>query len=337
MRVERTPVSVVCPCYNEEGSIARLVAAVADTFGRRGQAWELVLVNDGSRDATWSAISQASAADSRVVGINLSRNFGKEAAMFAGLSQARGEVVVLMDADLQHPVELVPRMIDLLREDGVDQVVARRTREGDGWLRSALSRLYYRIMGKFMDVELRDGVGDFRALSRRAVDSLLSMRESNRFSKGLFEWIGFETRTIEYRNVVRGTGTSSWSLGSLFRYGMDGFISFSDAPLRLSIHLGLTAVVLGFGYLVWLFVSWIAHGVVAPGYLTTVAAVILFSGVQLVMLGVVGEYIGRIYREVKNRPIYLTAGRVGTGLPAPAPRAAGPSDARPADDPVDCP
>lgn len=325
--MKRTPVSVVCPCHNEEGNVARLVNAVAEAFERRDQAWELVLVNDGSKDATWSAISQASAADPRVVGINLSRNFGKESAMFAGLSHARGDVVVLMDADLQHPVELVPSMIDLLQEEGVEQVVARRTREGDGWLRSTLSRMYYRHMGRFMDVELRDGVGDFRALSRRAVDSLLSLGESNRFSKGLFEWIGFETRTIDYRNVARDAGASSWSLGSLFRYGMDGFVSFSDAPLRLSFHLGLTALALGVGYLLWLFASWVLHGVVAPGYLTTVGAVIVFAGVQMMMLGVLGEYVGRIYREVKGRPIYLTAQQVGTGLSASV---SDPADSAPA-------
>lgn len=322
--MDRSQVSVVCPCHDEEGNIVRLVQAVTDTFERRGQEWELVLVNDGSRDATWAAIAQASAVDPRVVGIDLSRNFGKEAAMFAGLSHARGDVVVLMDADLQHPVELVPRMVDLLREDGVEQVVARRTRDGDGWLRSTLSRMYYRGVGQYMDVELRDGVGDFRALSRQAVDSLLSLGESNRFSKGLFEWIGFETRTIDYRNVARESGASSWSLRSLFRYGLDGFISFSDAPLRLAFHLGLLAVALGLGYLIWLFAAWVVHGAVAPGYLTTIAAVIVFAGVQMLMLGVVGEYIGRIYREVKARPIYLASRQVGEGLPiASAPVADG--------------
>lgn len=305
---------MVCPCHNEEGSIARLVEAVATTIGALTPEWELILVNDGSSDATWAAISSASLTDPRVVGIDLSRNFGKEAAMFAGLSHARGDVVVLMDADLQHPVSLVPEMVNLLRQEGVEQVASRRTREGDGWLRSALSRMYYRLMGVFMDVELHDGVGDFRVLSRRAVDSLLQLRESNRFSKGLFAWIGFETRTVDYRNVVRETGRSSWSLRSLFRYGMDGFVSFSDAPLRLSFHIGLTALLLGLAYLAWLFLSWLLNGVASPGYLTTIGAVIVFSGVQLVMLGVVGEYIGRIYREVKGRPVCLTARQIGSGL-----------------------
>lgn len=300
-------VSVVCPCYKESANIAPLVEAVSEALEPTGLEWEIVLVNDGSPDDTWARISTAAAVDPHVVGVNLSRNFGKEAAMLAGLREARGEAVILMDADLQHPPALLPEMLATMQEQQVDQVIARRTRDGDPWLRKQLSKLYYRIVRSLMDVKLEDGIGDFRLFSRRAVDAILTLTETNRFSKGLFAWVGFPRAVIDYRNVSRQAGASSWSFRALMNYGIDGVIAFNDRPLRLAVHAGFAAVSLALLYLLWLFIDWIINGVAAPGYLTTIGAIVLLGGVQLVFMGVLGEYIGRIHGEVKQRPVYIVA------------------------------
>lgn len=297
--------SVVSPCYKESGSIDALVAAVSEALA--GFEWELILVNDGSPDDTWARIEEAAGREPRVRGINLSRNFGKEAAMLAGLRAARGDAVVIMDADLQHPPSLLPRMIEEHLTSRADQVVARRTRVGEPWLRRTLSRLYYRMVRSLMDVPLEDGVGDFRLLSRRALDALLELTEVNRFSKGLFAWVGFPTVYLDYKNVNRLAGDSSWSLRSLLNYGIDGVIAFNDRPLRLGVHLGLGTVFLSFVYLLALFVNWLVRGVEAPGYLTTLGAIVLIGGIQISLIGLVGEYIGRIHSEVKRRPVFLVA------------------------------
>ena len=304
-------VSIVSPCYREQENVAALVNAVAEACAAEDWEYELILVNDGSPDDTWAEIQHASAMDSRVVGINLSRNFGKEAAMFAGLQAARGDAVVIMDADLQHPPSMVPRMITSMRTQQADQVIARRTRDGESWLRKRLSQLYYRMVQHLVDVELGDGVGDFRALSRRAVDALLQMSETNRFSKGLFAWIGFTQVTVDYTNVQRGSGESSWSFSSLLTYGLDGVIAFSRKPLQVAFHLGALSSVIGLVYLVWMFVQWVTGGDGSSGYYTTIGAVIVLGGVQMMLLGITGEYIGRIHQEVKRRPLYLVADVLG--------------------------
>ncbi|MDY6054450.1 glycosyltransferase family 2 protein [Micrococcus sp.] len=304
-------VSIVSPCYREQANIASLVQAVDDACAAQDWDYELILVNDGSPDATWSEIQAAAARDGRVVGIDLSRNFGKESAMYAGLQAARGDAVVIMDADLQHPPALLPEMIARMDADGADQVIARRTRDGEGWLRKRMSQLYYRLVQRLVEVELGDGVGDFRALSRRAVDAILQMSESNRFSKGLFAWIGFRQVTIDYTNVGRDAGESSWSFWSLLDYGLDGVIAFSRKPLQVAFHVGVLSVLAGLLYLAWMFVQWLTGGGATAGYYTTIAAVIVLGGVQMMLLGITGEYIGRIHQEVKHRPIYLVADVVG--------------------------
>ncbi len=269
--------------------------------------WELILVNDGSTDATWQRIEEATSSEQRVRGINLSRNFGKEAAMLAGLRAAEGDAVVVMDADLQHPPSLLPEMLHTMHDLGVDQVVARRTRSGDPWLRTQLSKLYYRTVRSLIDVPLEDGVGDFRLISRRALTALLQLTETNRFSKGLFAWIGFPRAVVDYTNVIRGQGKSSWGLYGLVNYGIDGVIAFNARLLRLGVHLGITTVLISFLYLLWLFGRWLLYGVEAAGYLTTIGTIVLFGGIQLVVLGLMGEYVGRIHTEVKRRPAYIIA------------------------------
>lgn len=303
----RLRLSVVAPCYREARNIAPLVAAVRAALDELDCDWELVLVNDGSPDDTWLQIELAATADDRVRALNLSRNFGKEAAMLAGLRAASGDAVVVMDADLQHPCELLPTLVETMRTEGVDQVVARRSRDGEPWLRRRLSGLYYRIVRSLVDVPLEDGVGDFRLLSRRALDALLQLTEVNRFSKGLFAWIGFPTAYVDYTNVTRERGDSSWTLRSLLNYGIDGVIAFNPRPLRVGIHVGLGVVLLSVLYMVWLLTRWITVGVQSPGYLTTVGAIIFLGGVQITLLGLLGEYVGRIHSEVKRRPSYLVA------------------------------
>jgi glycosyltransferase involved in cell wall biosynthesis len=317
--------SIVIPCFNEEHGMAGLHGALARVLPEVTEDFEVLLVDDGSRDGTLAAMRAVSAADSRFRYLALSRNFGKEAAMLAGLSQASGDVVAIMDADLQHPPELLGRMVQLL-SGGYDQVVARRTRTGEPALRKLISRVYYGLINKVVDVELEDGVGDFRVLSRRAVNALLSLGEYNRFSKGLFAWIGFDTAVVDYENVARSTGDTKWTFRKLLNYGIDGVVSFNNRPLRLAIYLGGIVTLLAFGYAGWVLVRAIRDGVDVPGYVTIMCGVLGLGGLQLLFLGVMGEYLGRIYYESKRRPHFLVKEASGP-VPPPVTVALGPETA----------
>ncbi|MGW5354738.1 glycosyltransferase family 2 protein [Streptomyces sp. NPDC004031] len=297
--------SIVVPCYNEEAVIDLFDQRIRETLDTLDVGYELCYVDDGSKDATLDrlrALAKNNPDSTRYV--SFSRNFGKEAGMLAGLREAGGDAVVVMDADLQHPPELIARMLELYHL-GHDQVIARRTREGDKKLRTAVSRLYYRMINSWVDVELTDGVGDFRLLSRPAVDALLSMPEYNRFSKGLFSWIGFDTVTFDYRNAAREAGETKWRFGSLINYGMDGLISFNNRPLRVAIYTGLGLAALAAVYAAVITVQAIVQGPTAPGYVTLLVAITGLGGLQMIMLGLIGEYIGRIYYETKRRPHFL--------------------------------
>lgn len=312
--------SVVVPCHNEQEVLPQLAQQVLAVLDGAGVDCEIVLVDDGSRDSTLRVMRLLNDADPRVRYVALSRNFGKESAMLAGLAYARGDAVVIMDADLQHPPALLVQMLELHRQ-GYDQVVARRTREGDAFHRTFLARMYYRLVNSVVEVEFEDGVGDFRLLSRRAVTALLQMGEYNRFSKGLFAWIGFPTATIDYRNEERqGGGGSRWTLRRLFNYGLDGVMSFNNAPLRLAIYAGLAVTALSFGYVLFTIIAAFTEGVRVPGYVTLVAAVLGIGGLQLLFLGVIGEYVGRIYIEAKQRPHFLVAESSLDDAPAGTPR-----------------
>lgn len=317
--------SIVVPCYDEEAVIDQFDLRIRETLDSLAVDYELCYVDDGSKDGTLErlrVLARNNQGSTRYV--SFSRNFGKEAGMLAGLREATGDAVVLMDADLQHPPELISRMLELYHA-GHDQVIARRTREGDKKLRTAVSRLYYRMINKWVDVELTDGVGDFRLLSRPAVDALLSMPEYNRFSKGLFSWIGFDTVTFDYRNAAREAGETKWRFGALINYGMDGLISFNNRPLRLAIYAGLGLAGLAAAYAAVITVQAIIEGPTAPGYVTLLVAITGLGGLQMMMLGLIGEYIGRIYYESKRRPHFLVketnaprAFRVGDQAGAPA-------------------
>jgi glycosyltransferase involved in cell wall biosynthesis len=304
--------SVVLPCYQEEGNVEAAWAQLRAAVETLDVVLEAVFVDDGSTDATLLRLRQMAAADPRVRYLSFSRNFGKESAMLAGLAHARGDVVVIMDADLQHPASLLEAML-AKHAEGYDQVVARRTRAGDRRSRTLTARIYYAIVNRLIDVRLDDGVGDFRLLSRAATDALLAMPEYNRFSKGLFSWIGFPTAVVDYDNQGRGGGRSSWSLRRLLDYGIDGILSFNNKPLRLAVYVGGLVTLLSVAYVVWIIAAAAIYGVTSPGYVTLITAVLGLGGMQLAFLGIVGEYIGRIYFETKRRPHYLV--KESSGLP----------------------
>ncbi|BCJ62131.1 glycosyltransferase family 2 protein [Micromonospora endophytica] len=297
--------SIVVPCYNEEPSIAALHAALTTAAtALPDDEVEILFVDDGSTDGTLAALRDLATRDPAVRYISFSRNFGKEAAMLAGLQRTQGDAVVLLDADLQHPPHLLPQMVALYKQ-GYDQVVAVRDRSGEPTLRRIPARLFYRAVNRWVDVRLHDGAGDFRLLSREVVEALLALPEYHRFSKGLFSWVGFDTISLPFPHEPRQAGTSTWSFGKLFNYALDGLLSFNHKPLRLVVYVGLLQTLIALGYAIWVVVKAAVEGVDMPGYATLISAVIGMGGVQLMVLGVIGEYIGRIYHESKRRPHFL--------------------------------
>ncbi|WP_037985868.1 glycosyltransferase family 2 protein [Thalassobacillus devorans] len=297
-------ISIIIPSYNESDNIDLIYKAVDKEFEGLPYHYELLYVNDGSKDDTLARIKKLAESNANVRYISFTRNFGKEVALLAGLQHADGEAVIIMDADLQHPCSLIKPFIEGY-EEGYHQVVGRRNRKGDGWLRSCISSLYYRMINKFVEVDLQDGVGDFRLLSRKAVDGLLKLNEGSRFSKGLFSWIGLSQKIIHYDNVCRENGKSKWKFSTLMNYGIDGAISFNNRPLRICFYTGIFILLLSVVYIMVHLIMIMNNGVVERGYFTTISAVLLLGGIQLLSLGVIGEYIGRIYYETKQRPHYL--------------------------------
>ena len=296
--------SIIVPCYNEGESIKYTYQEIKKVLNNINIQHEIVFINDGSKDNTLQILKNIGQNDKSVKYISFSRNFGKEAGMLAGLEYITGDCVVIMDADPQHPPELIPEMIKYY-EEGYDQVIAKRNRKGDNKYRTWVTKLYYKLVNKLIDVELVDGVGDFRLLSRKAVDSILAMKEYNRFSKGIFSWIGFKQKTIQYENQSRVAGETKWSFKSLLSYGIDGIISYNDKPLRVCFVIGCSLIMMSLIYIVFLLVQILIHGIDIPGYFTTIASIMIIGGVQLVFIGVLGEYIGKIYYEVKKRPHFI--------------------------------
>ncbi|SIS45802.1 glycosyltransferase family 2 protein [Salimicrobium flavidum] len=297
-------VSVIIPAYNEGENIDMIHDALEKEFKALSCDFEAIFVDDGSRDDTLARIRTLAEHAPEVKYISFSRNFGKEPALIAGLQHAFGETVIIMDADLQHPPSLIPQLLDGYFE-GYQQVVARRTREGESKSRSFLSSSYYKMVNKLAQVDLADGEGDFRLLGRQAIDAILAMSEGNRFSKGLFSWIGFEKKVIHYENVKREKGDSHWSMKQLLEYGIEGILSFNQRPLRMVFYAGFLIMGLSLIYISLMFIMILFRGVAVPGYFTTISSVLILGGVQLISLGVIGEYVGRIYMETKRRPHYL--------------------------------
>lgn len=299
MASEMKKLSVVVPAYNEADCIAKFAEAV---FGLGiANPLELVFVDDGSSDGTLAAVKAAADADPRVRYVSFSRNFGKEAALLAGLAHATGDLVVTMDADLQHDPGLLPGMLKAIEEEGYDCAAARRTTwDGESFLRRWFARRFYAVMRAHSDVDLQDGSMDYRMMTRQVVDAVLSMKETDRFTKGIYQWVGFRTKWFECPNTVRASGVSKWSLKSLFVYSLRGITAFSALPLYLSFFLGAALSAAGLAWLVCLAVMRVSCGwQIASG------VVLVVGGFQLVTIGILGLYIASVFRESKRRPKYI--------------------------------
>jgi glycosyltransferase involved in cell wall biosynthesis len=296
--------SLVIPCFNEEALIPLFYhesQKILSTIIEK----EYIFVDNGSKDKTVKILQQLSAADDHVHYISFSRNFGKEAAMLAGLQSARGEYVAILDADLQHPPSLIPKMLEVIQSGNVDCVAAKRTRSGDTPFNSLCAVLFYRIISKLTDMEIIDGIGDFRLMSRQYVDAILSLKERIRFSKGFFPWIGFKVECIEYENVQRIAGNTKWPFRKLLAYSIDGITAFSSKLLHMASILGILFFSLSFLLLVLLIIRKLAWGVQVDGWTTIVCLIVFFGGIILLTIGIIGEYLGKIYTEVKQRPHYI--------------------------------
>jgi glycosyltransferase involved in cell wall biosynthesis len=310
--------SVVAPLYNEEGNVAELVRrlrAAADGVTQI-DGYEIVLVDDGSTDRTWELLVAHAAADPRIVIVRLSRNFGHQLAATAGLDTARGDAVILIDADLQDPPELIPAMVERWQA-GFDVVYAvRRKRKGESKFKILTARLFYRTTRRLTKVSIPVDAGDFRLMSRRVVDALKSIRERHRFIRGLVSWVGFPQTALEYDRDSRFSGETKYPFSKMLRFAIDGITSFSDVPLRFASYFGF--IVSGIAFVVGLveIALRIFTGYNLPGYTSTIFAILFLGGVQLIGIGILGEYIGRIYEEIKARPLYLVAA-VGRAEPAP--------------------
>lgn len=328
--------SVVVPMYNESENVETFYARTRAVLDALGLSWEIVCVDDGSRDDTLARLIALQRADPRIKVLELSRNFGKEIALTAGIDAAIGDAVVPIDADLQDPPELIGEMVARWRE-GYDIVYATRIeREGESWLKRTTATGFYQLMTRLADVDMPANTGDFRLMSRQTVDALKLLRERNRFMKGIFAWVGYRQYRLEYRREPRHAGSSKWSWWRLLRLAIEGFTSFSTAPLQLATWLGLAVSAMAFAYAVHRIVYTLVTGIDVPGYASLLVTILFLGGVQLITLGIIGEYVGRIYQEVKQRPLYLVravhegATRPTDGAAEPASDSARASEPRPA-------
>ena len=299
-------ISILIPCYNEEQSLPMLYPELVKLMDSLpAYEWELLFVNDGSQDATLELLRRYREQDARVNYVSLTRNFGKEAAMLAGFDYVAGDCMVIIDADLQDPPELIPEMIKWW-EQGYEDVYARRKSRGrESWLRKSLSMLFYRMLQQSTRFDVLKNVGDFRLLDRRCINALKRMRESERYTKGMFSWIGFKKKEIEFDRGDRHGGKSSWNYKQLFSLAIDGITSFSTLPLRISTIAGFFISMLALIYMLVVFVRALVWGNPVQGYPSLLVIILFLGGIQLLSLGIIGEYIGRIYNETKNRPDYL--------------------------------
>ena len=299
-------ITILTPAYNEEDVLPLLQERLAKLMDENtAYDFEVLVVNDGSKDGTLSLLQDFHKKDTRFNYLNLSRNFGKETAMIAGLDYCKGDAVIILDADLQDPPELIPEMLKYW-EEGFDDVYAkRRSRKGESWLKKFTSKLYYRLLQKTTRIYIQKDTGDFRLLDRRCVEALRSMRESQRYTKGLFSWIGYNKKAIEYDRDPRAAGRTKWNYRRLFNLSIDGFTSFTTAPLRWSALIGILISLCGFLYMLIIIFNTLFYGIDSPGYASTMVVILFLGGIQLIFLGVIGEYLGRTFSEAKGRPLYF--------------------------------
>lgn len=300
--------SVIVPCYNEEESVALFYEELTKNdpaFRDMDMEMEILYIDDGSRDCTVQEVKKLREKDGRVHLLSFSRNFGKESAMFAGLEKAKGDYVVIMDVDLQDPPSLLPEMFSYMKQ-GYDSVATRRvSRKGEPPIRSFFARMFYKLMKRISKTEIVDGARDYRLMTRQVVDAILSMQEYNRFTKGIFGWVGFRTKWLEFENVERAKGETKWNFWKLFLYSLDGILAFSTAPLMVASVMGVLFCLLAFVMIVFTIVRKMMFGDPVSGWPSLVCIILLVSGVQFFCTGILGQYLAKTYMEVKKRPIYL--------------------------------
>lgn len=299
-------VTILVPAYNEQEVLHLLYDRLEKLMNENtNYDFEVLLVNDGSKDRTLEIMQELRSKDKRFCYLNLSRNFGKETAMIAGLDYCKGDAVVIIDADLQDPPELIPEMIKYW-EEGYDDVYAKRkSREGETWLKKFTSKMYYKVLQSFTRIEIQKDTGDFRLLDRRCVEALKSMRENQRYTKGLFSIIGYNKKEILYDRDPRAAGQTKWNYGKLIDLSIDGITSFTTSPLRWAAIIGVIVSMIGFIYMLYIIIKTIATGIDVPGYASTMVVILFLGGIQLIFLGIIGEYLGRAFNESKHRPLYF--------------------------------
>jgi len=304
--------TIVVPCYNEEKALPFFVEEMSVQSNNIQYDIEYIFVNDGSKDKTLTVLLELKNKYNQLNFniINFSRNFGKEAGMLAGLKNSTGDLVVMMDADMQDPPSLLPKMIEIIENNDVDSVATYRvTRKGEPPIRSFFARKFYAIINKISEIDIVDGSRDYRLMSRRMVDAILDMSEYHRFSKGIFVWVGFSTKYLEYENVERIAGETKWSFWKLFMYAIEGIVAFTTVPLRLSTLVGLFMSMVTLGYMVFVFIKALLYGDPVAGYPSMMVVILFLGGAQLLSLGVLGEYLSKTYMEVKKRPHYIIKDR----------------------------
>jgi len=299
-------ISVVVPCYNEEEALPIFYDTFVKETADMPVEWEFVFVDDGSKDGTLAGFRALHQKDDRVHYISFSRNFGKESAMYAGLEAATGDYIAIMDVDLQDPPALLPDMLRGIEEEGFDCVATRRvTRKGEPPIRSWFARAFYKLMGKISRTEIVDGARDFRLMTRQMVDAILSMKEYSRFSKGIFSWVGFDTKWLEYENIERSAGETKWNFWKLLIYSIDGIIGFSTMPLAIASVAGVIFCIIAFLLMLFFFVKALIWGDPVAGFPATICIVLFLGGIQLFCMGILGQYLSKTYLETKQRPIYI--------------------------------
>ena len=299
-------ISIIIPAYNEEESLPKLYERLKNIIDQiNNYEFEVLFVNDGSKDKTIQIIKELRNNDNRICYVDFSRNFGKEIAMTAGLDYAKGDAVIFMDADLQDPPELIPELIKYW-EQGYDDVYARRkSRKGETWLKKITSKMYYRVLQKLTKVEIQKDTGDFRLLDRRCVNALKKLRENSRNSKSMFSWIGYNKKEVLYDRDPRIAGKTKWNYKKLVDLAIDGITSFTTSPLRISTYISIPTFFMLFVYAIYVVIKWIRTGVFIEAFQATILLILFFSGIQILLFGIIGEYLGRIFNESKNRPLYF--------------------------------
>lgn len=299
-------ISVIVPCYNEQESVGLFYQEMTRVAEGMDNEFEFIFVNDGSKDKTLEILKELAQQDDRVKYVSFSRNFGKEAAIYAGFSNAVGDYVVMMDADLQDPPSLLPEMLRAIKEEGYDSVATRRvTRKGEPPIRSFFARRFYKLINKISDVDIVDGARDYRLMTKDMKDAIISMPEYNRFSKGIFGWIGFNTKWLEYENVERVAGETKWNFWKLFKYSLEGIIAFSTAPLVLASLFGILFSLVAAALIIFIIVKTLAFGDPVSGWPSTACIMFFIGGIQLLCLGIMGQYLSKTYLETKQRPKYI--------------------------------